>query len=201
MRANVKPGYTHISDIASAYGGMGRIPQKILDYCADRGTACHNLISWIMNDVPIDEKDFYFAGKNLMKIRIDEEPSYIDSWKSYWDTLDVNEILIQEERYYTEVIKLTGQVDLVARIGDETVLFDWKTSRDVGKHWLLQASGYYWMLECHDITIDKILFVKLDKEGKVPIVTEYAPEPNLFMCAYDLYMRFFKDLQVNMEME
>jgi regulator of RNase E activity RraB len=192
----IKPGYTRVSNVASAFAGYGQVPKKIMDYTADRGTLVHKIIDDLLNDLVVPESKYIFEGKSVKP--------YVESWEKYWDTLPLQEIYLQEKRLYGEEIKITGCMDLIAEVDGQMILFDWKTSRDVGNHWKLQAGGYLHILKEHNITIDKIIFVKLDKEGGDVVLTEYEAVKgliDLFNTAYDLYMMFFKDLKLDMEMD
>jgi len=192
-KEEIRPGYDRISDIASAFGGYGRIPQKIMDYAGDRGERCHSIVYDLMNDIVVKEDRYIFCNKSIR--------GYIDSWQRFANTFDMSNIMLQENRLYMETPKVTGQVDLLVRQGNQTILLDWKTSKDIGKHWAIQASGYCELLKANNINVTKILFVKLDKDGGEPVITEYSEDKQLFLHAHDLYVRFFKDLTVNMEFE
>ena len=204
MSEDIKPGYVRISDVASAYAGHGKIPKKIMDYAADRGTRVHELIYDKMNMIVINEEQYYFCGKNLAKRKEDEKESYFDSFLKFWEPYDSAPIIQQEQRLYDDHHMTTGQIDLVFMMDGKKTLIDWKTSRDVCEHWLLQASGYSLLLWANGIVkdpVERYLFVKLDKDGKPPIVTEYVPDTFMFKQALELYNRFMKDQQCNFEDE
>jgi len=162
----------------------------------------HRIIDDLLNDLVVPDEKYMFEGKSVRP--------YVESWEKYWETMQVQEIGLQEKRLYGEEMKITGRMDLVARIHnpftlkDDVTLFDWKTSRDVGKHWQIQAGGYLHILRENYIHIDNIVFVKLDKDGGDAVFTEYEVVKgltDLFCTAHDLYMMFFKDLDINMEMD
>jgi len=193
VKEEIKPGFTRISDIASAYAGYGKVPQGVLDYAADRGSKCHSLIADIMNDIVVKEERYMFCGKSVQP--------YIDSWQKYFETLNIERIEMQEERLYDEDLKTTGQPDLVAVIDGERVLIDWKATSKVGAHWEIQAAGYHELLRANQWTINRMIFVKLDKDGEAPIVKTYHPNLDLFLKSFDLYKKFFKELKFNLEMD
>lgn len=188
MNDEIKPGYDRVSDVASAFGNHGKIPKNILDYAADRGTLIHELIYDLMNDVFVKEERYLFCGKSIQ--------GYIDSFWKFWKPYEGNFVLSQEKRYYHEKDLITGQIDLLVNINNEPVLIDWKATSAVGKHWEIQAAGYFRLSG-----VNRALFVRLDKDGNFPEVTEYGPNDYLFGTALDMYRMFFKDQKSNLEME
>lgn len=186
----VKDGYTRISAIASAFAGYGSIPKHVLDRAAARGSCVHSLIFDHMNDITIPSERWDFMGAPLN--------GYFDSFLSFWKQYEGADILLQEQRINDDKLMLTGEPDLLIKHNHKTILIDWKCSHAVGKHWQLQASGYSHLI---NTWIDKIVFVKLDKNGKDPVVTEFQADLDQFMSAYSLYKAFLKDLQCNLEDE
>jgi len=201
MKDAIKDGYDRVSDISSAFAGYANIPRNILDYAADRGTLCHSLIYDSMNCIAIKEERYAFCGKNVKKIKDTDNESFIDSWEKFWNPLEDSPIILQEVRLYHDDLKLTGQVDLITKIDGKNMLIDWKATSKVGMHWIIQASGYRLLCDANGYDIDSIMFVKLDKDGKPPIITEYIPNLDLFHKALDLYRMFFKNLKCNLEMD
>jgi hypothetical protein len=195
MNDEILEGYTRISDISAAFANYGKVPKNILDYAADRGSRVHYIISDLLNDIVVKEERYTFCGKSLRP--------YIESFEKFWKPYEGSEILIQEERLYHERMMVTGTPDLLANMDGKIVLIDWKCTRDIGKHWIIQASGYEELLieNKYGSMIDKIIFVKLDKDGAYPIITEYEPNPDLFMNAYEFYKMFFMDQTHNLEMD
>lgn len=193
VKEEIKPGFVRISDVASAYAGYGKVPQAVLNYAADRGSKIHSIIADLMNDIVVKEDRYVFCGKSVQP--------YLDSWQKFYDTLNIEKIEMQEERLYDDELMTTGQPDLVAVINGERVLIDWKATSSVGAHWELQAAGYHELLRANQWAINKMIFVKLDKDGGAPIIKTYHPNLQLFLSAYELYKKFFKDLKINLEMD
>jgi hypothetical protein len=193
VKEDIRPGFIRISDIASAFAGYGKVPQNVLNYAADRGSKAHQIIVDLMNDIVVKEERYMFCGKSIRP--------YLDSWEKFMDTIHIDKIELQEERLYDEDLMTTGQPDLVAVIDGERVLIDWKATSQVGAHWEIQAAGYYELLRANGWTLNRMIFVKLDKDGEAPIVKTYHPNLDLLMKAYELYKKFFKDLKINLEMD
>ncbi len=198
MQEEIKPGYVRVSSIASAFAGYGQVPKKILDYTADRGTRCHSIIYYLMNHLQVPDEVYMFEGKSVK--------GYIESFEKFDVESRILNVKYQERRFYDDIHFLTGQIDLLGygsgkNNEGEYVLIDWKTSKEIGKHWEIQAWGYHELCKHNGIELDKIIFVKLDKEGGNPISVEYEPNPGLFYKAYEMYKRYFKDLKLDMENE
>jgi hypothetical protein len=191
--SDVKPGYTRISSIASAYAGYGGIAQHVLDRAAARGTCVHRLIEDDMNNIVISDERWSFMGDTLK--------GYFSSWEQFYEPYNKAEIVLQEQRIDDEATMLTGEPDLIIEHQGKIKLFDWKCSYAVGKHWRLQGSGYHYLANTAKIRVDEIYFVKLDKNGKPPIVTQYVPSWEEFFSAFDLYKEYLKDVKCNLEDE
>ena len=190
----IKEGYTRISAISSAFAGYGKIPSYVLDKAACRGDRVHKIIYDYINDISIPEDRFEFMGDRL--------EGYFESFKKFWTPYETNTIVLQEQRINDDIEMLTGEPDLVIKDEGGLTLIDWKATLSIGNHWRIQAEGYSYLLsKVNSMCIDKILFVKLDKAGGVPVVTEYEPTWDVFEKAYDLYKMFLEKQECNLERE
>lgn len=190
MKEEIKPGYTRVSDVSSAYANHHKIPKNILDYAADRGTQVHAIIDCIMNDIPVSEEMYRFSGKSIK--------GYVNSWEKFMSgTTWFDTVLYQEERLYNDELMITGKPDLVGSHPSQgKLIVDWKCTKAIGKHWELQAAGYS-LLE----PVTSVVFVRLCQDGGDPEVKQYNPDKELFIKAHELYKRYFEDKISNLEME
>lgn len=193
MQSDIHDGYTRISTIASAFAGYGTVPKHVLDRAAARGSCVHGLIFDHMNDISIPSERWDFMGTPLQ--------GYFDSFLQFYDQYKDAEVLLQEERINDAKTMLTGEPDLLIKHEDKHILIDWKCSHAVGKHWQLQASGYDYLLKDRFPAPYEIYFVKLDKNGKPPVVTRFVENWVQFFAAYDLYREFMVDQKCNLEDE
>lgn len=195
MQDDLKEGYTRVSTVASAFAGYGTVPKHVLDRAAARGSCVHGLIFDYMNDITIPAERWDFMGTDLR--------GYFESYRQFYDQYQGAAILLQEERINDDDLLLTGEPDLLIRHNKKNLLIDWKCSHAVGKHWQLQASGYDYLLKKRYRIEEEIciVFVKLDKNGKSPVVTEYKANWLQFLNAYDLYKVFMQDQKCNLEDE
>lgn len=191
--SDIKPGYTRVSSIASAYAGYHKIQQNVLDRAAARGDRVHKIIFDITNDIAVPGDRYEFMGDNLK--------GYLESWSQYYSPFFGCEVILQEQRIDDEKIMLTGEPDLIIMQHGKKILLDWKCSYSVGKHWNLQASGYYYLANSLGISLDEIYFVKLDKAGKPPVVTKIEPNVSQFFWAYELYKEYLNECKCNLEDE
>lgn len=187
MTSEIKPGFTRISAIAGAFASYGTIPPAVLQHAANRGGAAHKLILHMMACLPIGADDWMYKDQSLR--------GYIAGWERFYLPYLDAEVLMQEERLDDAGLMITGEPDLLIKHHGKTILMDWKCTVRTAKHWQIQAEGYNYLLSTHGKRIDKILFVRLDNNGKDPEVIEYKPEWKLFMKAYELYQMFFKETE------
>ena len=191
--SDIKDGFLRISAISSAYASYGTVPQTVLDKAASRGERVHGILFDLMNFVVVGEDRYEFMGAPLH--------GYVASFRKFYEPYQDAEVMLQEHRLYDDELMITGEPDLLIKHQGKTILMDWKCTSKAGPHWQIQAEGYCHLLSANKLRVDKIYFVRLDRDGKDPEVIEYKPEWKLFMKAYDLYKIFFKENTCNLEME
>lgn len=191
---DIKEGYTRISDIASSFSRYHAIDPAVLKNAADRGTAVHDIIFDLMNDIPVGNERYTWLGKEMAL------KGYVDSYLRFWERYENCTILNQEARLYCDDLKVTGQMDLIIEKEGKMILIDWKCSYKAAKHWQIQAGGYNHL---HKNKLDEIYFVRLPKDGKDAEVISYDcfSCTDMFKRAYDFYKMFFEGQELNMEME
>lgn len=202
MKDEILPGFTRITDISGAFSGYSGIPKAILTNAANRGTQIHDIIKDVILNIPVDGERYYYMNR---KMNGDEDrinlQGYIESFWKFWRPIEDSPALFPD-RMYDHKIKLTGEVDLITTIDNERVLIDWKCTLSPSASWDIQGNGYSWLYEnLFEQVIDKILFVRLDKEGKDPEIIEIKHDYELFETAFQFYERFFKGLKCNLENE
>jgi hypothetical protein len=186
----IKPGYTRISAISSAYAGYCNAPAEVLEHARMRGEVVHGLIEKYFDDVPVEMTA--------------ETVGYMTSFHQFWDPLEKeSKVLLKERRFYDDTLMITGKCDFITKIDGVITLVDWKCTYKNAKHWEIQAAGYYVLFGkfLGKNKIGKMIFVRLRKDGKYPEITEYERDPDIFMKAYELYNKYFKDPNYNTEDE
>lgn len=190
----IKPGFVHVSDISSAFGNHHTVPKDRLENAKTRGIAVHEMIHCYMNDVPYTQ----------------EYLPYLESFKKFWETLREPKVLMQEERLYCDKYVITGAMDMIVDTVEYGVtLIDWKCTYKAASHWEIQASGYAHLAlfgypdggKTVGHLIDKILFVRLDREGGHPEVVEFEEDPELFEWAHTFYTRYMQGNKCHLEDE
>lgn len=157
-REIILEGYTRVSDILSPFSGYGSIPEHILKQAADRGTSVHQIA------------EAYVKG--VMPLEEDALKGYIHSfleWKG-------DKKIIMPERFYDKNLMITGKIDGLYEDTDngDIVLFDLKTSAKEGKMWALQGAAYSYLAQVNKISIDRIEFVRLPKDGSPAEIYDYS---------------------------
>ncbi|GEM_PF-3225089 len=197
MSDDILPGFTRVSAISGAFGGYGNIPKEILNNAAARGSQVHDIIRDVILNVPVDGERYIYRGERNTNSLV----GYMESFWKFWRPHDDSPAVFPD-RMNDFNLMLTGEVDLITTINDERVLIDWKCTACASPAWDIQGNGYSLLYEnsFHQV-IDKILFVRLDKDGAEPEVVEIKHDIDLFMTAYEFYHRFFKGQKCNLECE
>lgn len=136
----------------------GQDSDKVLDEAAQIGTLLHLLIEGHQQGFDIDTKDYSY---NQEKAAMKAFAGYLQWYeKVQFKPLRNELVLVNEE------MQVGGTIDCIARMGDDLVVVDWKTSRYLYAENKLQLAAYVYMFE------------------------QAQPKANV---AYGLIMRFGKD--------
>lgn len=173
----IKEGYTRVSSILGQWDKFGHIDPKVLANKCRIGTEVHQSIeAYIKHGITPSDNLGYFE-------------SYRD-WESKSGAINVT----TEQRFYCDKLQITGCVDAIVRFEDrkEFVMIDYKTSvQESPKSWPLQACFYHYLAITNCVPIgDRIIFLKLDKDGKEAKVFEYQYSTqlmNVCMSALNCY--------------
>jgi hypothetical protein len=173
--------YARVSDIIRPFASFGHIDPKVLANKARIGSAVHQDIADDLNDefcVTTRETTGYFNSYRKWKEEI--KPKFLE-----WET-----------RYFCQDLMLTGQIDAVVRMPDESipVLVDWKTSaQESPTTWPMQAHLYRYLLLKNKVDVgERFLFIRLHKEGFFPCVHVYKFESNLHKKCMSAIEEFWK---------
>lgn len=143
------------------------VPEYILANAAARGSAVHEAIEFYVQ---------YGAEEYP-----EEYAQYIEAFKTFWNGLDKavalgNEIPIYYDDCDDEELKAlyglpyAGTLDMLAAVGDEIWLLDFKctssVSKGLKKKYALQLEAYAQALRKFGIVVDKKKVVQLLKDGK-----------------------------------
>lgn len=149
--------YDRVTQIIEWLAQLWRIDAKYLEERASVGSCVHEGIEAKIKGqfFPVDE----------------EVENYLSSFERWYSLVNL-EVIEQEKRYYDEKKKVTGQIDLLVRMGDKKKIVDFKTSSSSHlKTWRLQAAFYFYLVSLQEKDIDnEVLFVRLKKDGSDPKV-------------------------------
>lgn len=176
----IKEGYTRVSEIIGWYKSLalGKIDEEVLRKKQDIGTEVHEAI------------DGHYTGA-FVPLGERAQPYFV-SFKKWAESCGYK-IHCQEQRFYCDEMMITGAVDMIAYDGNQSVLIDFKTSLNADKKgWAIQGAFYDYL---SPMEIDRIEFIKLDKEGKAPKTITYTPSPDLWDQALQCYKvyKFWND--------
>ena len=136
----------------------GQDSDKVLSEAGDIGTLLHLLIEGHQQGFDVDTKDYSY---NQEKAAMKAFAGYLQWYeKSNFKSLRNELVLVNEE------MQVGGTIDCVAKMGDDLVIVDWKTSKYLYAENKLQLAAYTYMFE------------------------QAQPKANV---AYGLVMRFGKD--------
>lgn len=180
MPSGTFKGYYRVTEVLEAYNGLGDIDPKILANAADRGDRVHNFCELYAKDMLFQEVDF-------------DCMTYVESFIEWFDST-VEEVISVEERFFSEDLKITGQVDLLAVLKGDTkpTVIDFKTPASVSKTWNLQLAAYWHLVnQKHDI--DRCIALQLPKKGgaaKAVEINDLYNHWNIYKGILDGYRYF-----------
>ncbi len=170
--------YPTVTEILKPYSGLDKVDPEILRKAGERGTKLHKVAFEMVNDLAITEED-----ENLL--------GYIDSMKKYWG--EGYQVICAEQRIACDTLNISGQPDLIVIKDGLLTLIDWKSSYAESRTWCPQGAAYTYLAKTQNHIIQKIEFVKLDKNGKHPEIFNYNYNIgfSVFMKCYELHKYFF----------
>lgn len=156
------------------------VSDKTLGAAAHRGTSVHNSIeNWLKFGLYDLDPDLH---------------GYMDGFLEWWEK-DKPEMIGSEIRTYHRILRYAGTVDLVADIGGEITLVDFKTTyKVIEKNCRIQLEAYAQALASHGVYVQKKKILHMKKDGKWNIVEFPAKDGQAWgvfgslKCVYD-YMR------------
>lgn len=174
--------YARVSQIISSLADFSMINPAVLANKARIGTSVHEAINDYLNDsFPLLDTDEWHYFNSFLAWFKRADPSY----------------QIKETRYFCPDKRITGQIDGVAKFGEELVLIDYKTSAAESPSWIYQAHLYDYLLKVSGVqTSGRYLFLKLDKTGKLPKVYEYRFDPYIHQNCMNLISDFWNNYSI-----
>ena len=153
-------GYPSVTTILRPYVDFTAINPKVLAAAADRGSRCHDVIA-----------DHLMDGWPSID---DDVRPYFDSF-CIWAEQMIDEVIMVEDRLSDNIMRFTGQLDLVARLKGDTgyTMIDWKTSQVGHKAWRIQIAAYRHLAAINGIDTVRGMTVRLKRDGSGALVTEY----------------------------
>jgi len=117
---HILPDYTRVTTILSIFQNYANVDKKKLKESQDIGTLLHDEIKKYLNLFQKSSDECYFSNIPY-------------KWGGYWDSFlswkkNINdlEVILSERRLYDPLYKITGQIDLVAKIDGKSHIIDFK---------------------------------------------------------------------------
>lgn len=165
-----------VTEILYPFTGMKFVQTDVLENAAIRGTKVHAACEGV--------------AKGLDPWPLSEEcQGYFDSFMRWWEK--GQEIKAVEKRMFCDRLGLTGQIDLILDTPEGDVICDLKTSAAESKTWRYQGSAYSYLARESGYEPYKIMFLKLDREGKFPKQYFYEENMDMFKKILDVFEEFF----------
>lgn len=171
-----RENYLRVTKILYPFSGLQNIKEDVLQNAARRGTKVHKICEGIIS--------------GLGEIGVDDEViGYIESFKAWWG--EGRNVIAMEKRFWCDIYKFTGQIDMIVEMEGKLYIVDIKTSSKPSKTWQAQGEAYYYLATQAGYNISGIIFLHLNKLGKKPKLYEYPPDHGFFFSVYRVFNHFF----------
>lgn len=172
-----RENYTRVTSTLYPFSGLDKLDPEIVARAADRGTRVHKICEGII--------------QGLGEIGVDEQTDpYVQSFKQWW--AEGHDVVLIEERFWDDDLKITGQVDLIVRTDEGLAIVDLKTSSKPSDTWPAQGSAYAYLAKKAGYDVRKIYFLHLLKSGKPAKVYEYPVDDSFFLAIFRVWAHFFR---------
>lgn len=159
--------YARVTEILQPFNDFSMIDPEVLEHKKNIGTSVHKAIDdFSMGEFPILAADEVGYFNSYLKWAEYVKPVYI----------------VREKRYFDDDLMITGQVDGLVRLegSQEIIVLDYKTSATESPIvWPMQGHMYHYMASKECNISNRIIFLKLDKKGGIPIAYTYKYDQNM----------------------
>jgi hypothetical protein len=171
-----RENYTRVTNVLYPFSGLEKIDSEIVAHAAERGTKVHKICEGII--------------QGLGELGVDDETrGYVESFKKWWEK--GQEVVLMEQRFWDDDLKITGQVDLIIKTPDGLAIVDLKTSSKPSLTWEAQGSAYAYLAKKAGHDIKKIFFLHLNKTGKEAKIHEYPLDDSFFFAIFRVWVHFY----------
>lgn len=186
MSDEIKTGYLRTTTPLSIFNDFSKINPVVLHKACERGTKIHRYAELHMLNSYFPDPDSDLLG-------------YLNSFRRWYDTM-VAELISTETRYYDDMLRVTGAIDIVAVLkNDKTpTIIDIKTGSVKSLTWDLQLAMYrqlYNIQKNTKVKAERRIVIQLNKDGKFPKVHEYTKHEHdlkIYLGVLQAY-RYFND--------
>lgn len=176
--------YPSVTQVLSVYQDFSQIPEHVLNHAAERGTKVHAACAAHAQGLWVPPLE-------------DEVRGYFESGRNWFDSV-VEEVVLVEGELVDKGLGFCGHPDLICRIKGDTAftVVDYKTPAVKNLIWRAQLAAYKHLVEATrpgQWIVQRVLSLRLSKEGKPPKVDEYLNSPKdfaAFLSALNAYRNF-----------
>lgn len=167
-----------VTEVIEPWVDFSRIPAAKLQAAQERGTAVHEVCT--------------LYARGIWPAVAPEYAGYFDSFRRWYDKV-VDELILAEERLFSEAHGYCGQMDLIVKVkGGERWLVDLKTPIALLLAWRVQLSAYK---NLDGVVVDRSGSLRLDRDGRIPAMNWYdgtgGQDFTIFLSALNCW-RYFK---------
>lgn len=176
MDKKTRENYTRVTAILYPFSGLEKINADVLANAAERGTKVHKICEAII------------SGLGELGVE-DKTRPYVESFKKWWEK--EHQVVEMEKRFWDDDLEITGQLDLILKVGAELIVVDLKTSSRPSLTWKAQGSAYAYLAKKNGYDIRKIYFLHLLKSGNEAKIYEYPIDDSFFLAILRTWKHFY----------
>lgn len=163
--------YIRVTQVLSPFTDFSHIPIATLENAAKRGSRVHKFCEQYIKAHKNGLQEFFIQNIE------DDIKNYCESFVEWFENT-VEDVHTVEQRYYNDELRITGQIDLIAKLKGDTnySVIDFKTPASESLSWALQTAAYMDLAQINepDIVIDRRICLMLPKNKKRVNVVEYT---------------------------
>lgn len=144
------------------------------------GTYIHDIIESHITQTDIDTSNWNTAYLEVA------ENVFFNKYLT-WEKDHKLECVYTEKEFVSDKLGYGGKIDCLAYLDGELTLIDFKTSKAVTKHHLMQLSAYVQLLREYDINVEKALIIDIPKDTTTPIIVKELDmnEVPIYTCVFN----------------
>lgn len=170
-----RENYTRVTTVLYPFSGLDKLDPEVVAHAGERGSKVHKICEAII--------------QGLGELGVEEETKgYVESFKKWWG--EGKEVVLLEQRFWDDILQITGQIDLIINTPEGLAIVDLKTSYKPSPTWEVQGNAYARLARKSGYDIKRIFFLHLNKHGKEAKIYEY-PVTEIFNSVAEVWKHFY----------